>query len=72
MIRWPDLTYSKLIVSNSSWYQPNNELMTNTCGIFFSVKTPPYTETHSFTDIDTIRILDKGNNHSLPAPLNWH
>ena len=46
--------------------------MTNTCGIFFSVKTPPYTETHSFTDIDTIRILDKGNNHSLPAPLNWH
>ena len=26
-------------------------------------------ETHSFADIYTIRILDKGNNHSLPALL---
>ena len=27
------------------------------------------TETHSFADIYAIRILDKGNNHSLPALL---
>ena len=25
------------------------------------------TETHTFADIYAIRILDKGNNHSLPA-----
>ena len=36
--------------------------------IFFS-KNCANTETHSFDDIHAIRILDSGNNHSLPAVL---
>ena len=36
--------------------------------IFFS-KNFPNTKTQSFADIYTIRILNKGNNHSSPALL---
>ena len=40
-MRWPDLTYCKQIVPKSSWYQPDNKLVTNICTIFFSPKTAP-------------------------------
>ena len=36
---------------------------------FFFSKDFANTETHSFADIYPIRILDKENNHSLPALL---
>ena len=37
--------------------------------IFFFSKNCASTETGSFADIYAIRILDKGNNHSLPGLL---
>ena len=37
--------------------------------IFFFSKNCANTETQSFADIYAIRILDKGNNHSLQALL---
>ena len=38
----------------------------------FSAKNGVSTERHSFADIYAIRILDEGNNHSLPERLHYH
>ena len=35
------VTYCKQIISNSSWYLLNNELVTNICANYFWVKTSP-------------------------------
>ena len=35
VIRWPKMTYCKKIVSNSSWYLPDNKLATNICAKCF-------------------------------------
>ena len=43
-MRWPEMTYCKQIVSNSSCYQPDKELVTNICVKFLSVKTAPTQE----------------------------
>ena len=61
------MNYCKQIESSSSWYQPDNELMTDKCAIFFFGKNCANTETHSFADMYAIRISDEGNNHSSPA-----
>ena len=43
--------------------------MNNICAIFFSEKTEPIQKPINIANIYTIRILNEGNNHSLPALL---
>ena len=41
VMRWPYLIYCQEIVSNSSWYQSNNEHINNICANISSVKNCP-------------------------------